>query len=121
MGRKTWDSLGRPLPERQNIVVTGRPVWTPSGATIASSLDDAIALARLPGPVFVIGGAQLYRAALDIAERMHMTEVHGEFAGDARFPDYERSAWREVAREAGRTDATPMLAYDFVTYVRNKA
>jgi dihydrofolate reductase len=119
MGRKTWDSLGRPLPDRQNIVVSRREGWTPAGATTASSLDDAIALARLPDPVFVIGGAQLYRAALPIADVMHLTEVHGEFDGDTRFPDYAREPWREVARECRRNEALPPLAYDFVTFARD--
>jgi dihydrofolate reductase len=121
MGRKTWESLGRPLPERQNIVVSRRQAWTPPGASVASSLDDALALVRLPDPIFVIGGAQLYRAALGIAERMHLTEVHAEVAGDAWFPDYARSAWQEVTREAARTDGALGIAYDFVTYTRNKA
>jgi dihydrofolate reductase len=121
MGRKTWDSLGRPLPDRQNIVLSRRAGWSPAGATTASSLAEAIARAELPDPIFVIGGAELYRAALPIAEVMHLTEVQGEFAGDAHFPDYDRAAWHEVGRESARTAVEPPIAYDFVTYARNKA
>jgi dihydrofolate reductase len=114
MGRKTWDSLpdkNRPLPERRNIVVTRDANWQAGGAERAT-LEGALAE---PGEIFVIGGAEIYRAALSRAQRIELTEVHKDFHGDAAFT-FDRSQWREV----GRTDhATPDgLAYSFVTLER---
>ena len=115
MGRKTWESIGRPLPGRQNVVVTRqRAYWAP-GAEIAPSLDAALALARMPAPTFCIGGEALYREALPRATTLHLTEIDRAFAGDATFPELDRAAWREVAREPHRGDD---FDYAFVTYER---
>jgi dihydrofolate reductase len=115
MGRRTWDSLGRALSDRQNIVVTARPERAASGAECAFSLPDAIARVRRPAPAFCIGGARLYREALSLATRMHLTEIDREFDGDTTFPPFDRGAWREVAREAHVHDG---LRFAFVTYRR---
>ncbi len=115
MGRRTWNSLGRALPDRQNIVVTGRTDFAASGAEGAPSLVDALARVRLPAPAFCIGGAQLYREALAHATLMHVTEIDRDFDGDTIFPPFDRSAWREVAREAHVHDG---LGFAFVTYRR---
>ncbi len=115
MGRRTWDSLGRALPDRQNIVVTARSDFAASGAEAAFSLPDAIARVRRPPPAFCIGGARLYRDALSLATRMHLTEIDREFDGDTTFPPFDRNAWREVAREAQVHDG---LRFAFVTYRR---
>lgn len=115
MGRKTWDSLPRkPLPERINIVVTRRSGWAAEGAVRASSVEDALIKAGSDN-VMVIGGAEIYRAAMPFADRMELTEVHKAFDGDAVFY-FDGEAWREVARE---THATPDgLAFSYVTLVR---
>ena len=115
MGRKTWDSLPRkPLPERRNIVVTRQAGWHGEGAVSAVSLEDALNKAQ-NAEVMVIGGGEIYRAALPHADRIELTEVHGAFNGDAHF-EFERSDWRETARE---THATPDgLAYSYVTLSR---
>jgi len=118
MGRKTWDSIGRPLPERQNIVVTRRRDFTAPGATVAHSLPAAIDLATLPSPVFVIGGETIYRDALPLADLLFLTEIDREFDGDARFPDFDRGQWRETARESRRLDGDAGFAYDFASYSR---
>jgi dihydrofolate reductase len=113
MGRKTWDSLpakNRPLPGRRNVVVTRDAAWAAEGAERAT-LDQALA----GGDVFVIGGAEIYRAALKLAQRIELTEVHGDFAGDAYFT-FDRSPWRERAREDHVSAAG--LAYSFVTLDR---
>jgi dihydrofolate reductase len=112
MGRKTWDSLPKkPLPGRRNIVVTRQPDWRADGTDVMS-LEAALAGAD----VMVIGGAEIYRAALPRADRIELTEVHGEFDGDACFT-FDRKDWREIARE---THATPEgLTYSFVTLERN--
>jgi len=111
MGRKTWDSLPRkPLPGRDNIVLTRDAGWQAEGAITVHTLDEA-----LKGDVMVIGGAEIYRAALPLATRIELTEVHRAFNGDAVF-DFGRSGWRESARE---DHATPEgLAYSYVTLVR---
>ena len=118
MGRKTWEAIGRPLPERQSLVITRQPNFAARGAECAGSLDEAIALVRRPGPVFCIGGEQIFREALPRATRMHVTEIAADFAGDARFPPFDRSAWREVAREAHPAGIDAPFAFAFVTCER---
>jgi dihydrofolate reductase len=116
MGRKTWDSLPRrPLPGRGNVVVTRDAAWKADGAIAAASPDAALAAAA-SGDVMVIGGAEIYRALLPRATRIELTEVHGDFPGDAVF-EFDRTGWREAAR----TDhATPDgLAYSYVTLERH--
>ena len=113
MGRKTWDSLPKkPLPGRDNIVVTRQHGWVAEGANTAPSLDQALAG---NGDVSVIGGGEIYREALARADRIELTEVHREFDGDAHFA-FDRTAWREIARE---DHVTPDgLAYSYVTLIR---
>ena len=111
MGRKTWDSLPKkPLPERRNIVVTRQQDWQAAGAE-TMPLADALMLAN----AMVIGGAEIYRAALPQAERIELTQVHRDFEGDAKF-EFDRRGWREIARE--RHETQDGLAYSFVTLVR---
>jgi dihydrofolate reductase len=118
MGRRTWESLPRALAGRQNVVVTRQSGYRASGAEIASSLDDALALAKLPAPVFCIGGAALYRVALPLADALYVTEIARDFDGDAIFPRIDPAQWREVAREPRRSDGAGGFAYAFVTYRR---
>jgi dihydrofolate reductase len=119
MGRRTWESIGKPLPGRQNIVVTRVPGRAAPDVGFASSLDAALDMANRPEPVFVIGGEALYREALPRADLLYLTEILRDFEGDARFPDFDRSRWREVSREAhGALDAAGGLAYHFVSYER---
>ena len=116
MGRKTWESLGRPLPGRLNIVITRNPDYRPEGASVAASLDAALALAADAAEVFVIGGEEIYRIALSRADRLQLTEIQQDFAGDARFPELDRSGWLTVTRER-HLDASG-LPYAFATYER---
>ena len=99
MGRKTWESLPRALPERQNIVVTRQRDYAAAGADAAPSFAAALGCVRLPEPAFCIGGGEIYRAALPYATTLHLTEIARDFDGDARFPPFERGDWRETARE----------------------
>lgn len=116
MGRKTWQSLKGPLPGRENIVVTRRPGYEASGAAVASSLEAALALCAGESVAFVIGGEEIFRAALPIASGLVMTEIQRDFPGDVRFPDYDRSQWKETQREAhAAADGT---RFDFVRYER---
>jgi dihydrofolate reductase len=116
MGRKTWDSLGRPLPGRHNIVLSRQAGLTLEGATVVHSLNEALQQAHDAAQVFVIGGAQLYTAALAQADVLHLTEVHADVEGDAHFPPIE--GFTETAREAHRADERNEFAFDFVDYIR---
>lgn len=119
MGRRTWQSLGRPLPGRANIVVTRRQGFAAPGARVAGSLEEALALCEGEALVYVIGGEALYRAALPRASAMLLTEIHRDYEGEARFPQFDRAEWREKAREPhSAADGTP---FDFVEYERLSA
>ena len=102
MGRRTWESIGRPLPGRQNIVVSRNRHYSAPGATVVGSLDDAWRAAGDVDEACVIGGTSLFAEALPLADRIHLTEVDAEVAGDTYFPPFDRSQWveREVARQA---------------------
>jgi dihydrofolate reductase len=118
MGRRTWESLGKPLAGRENIVVTRTPGYTAPGAHVASSLDAAIALCAGEPLAFVIGGSELYATALPLADGLVLTEIRRDYAGDVRFPEFDRSAWRETQRkpQAGADG----LRFDFVLYERDR-
>lgn len=116
MGRKTWESLGKPLPGRENIVVTRAAGYDAPGASVASSLDGVLALCAGEPTVFVIGGGELYAEALPVADGLVLTEIQRDYAGDARFPPYDRAAWRETQRKP-QTGADG-LRFDFVLYER---
>lgn len=125
MGRKTFDSIGRPLPGRRNIVVTRQRDWSRDGVTVAGSLDAAIASAtevarQLECPeIMLIGGASLYELALPLAQRLYLTEVHADVPGDAFFPPISPVDWLEVSREEFFSDEKNPIACAFVTYDRS--
>lgn len=98
MGRKTWESIGRPLPGRQNIVVTRQTGLTLEGADVVASADAAVAAAAGADEVMIIGGSEIYALFLPLADRVYLTRVHAEVEGDAYFPDLD-DAWRLVSDE----------------------
>jgi dihydrofolate reductase len=114
MGRKTWESLGRPLPGRENIVVTRSAGYDAPGASVAASLDAALALCAGEPVAFVIGGSELYAAALPVADGLVLTEIHRDYEGDTRFPQFDRKGWRETQRRPQAGDGG--LRFDFVLY-----
>ncbi len=116
MGRKTFESIGRPLPNRRNIVITRNPAWQHEGVDTAGSLQQAADLAG-DGEVFVIGGAQIYADALPLAARLIVTEIDADFACDAFFPAIDSAVWKEVSREPHQS-AEQGFAYAFVIYHR---
>jgi dihydrofolate reductase len=119
MGRKTWDSVPerfRPLPGRRNIVVTRQPAWAAAGAERATSLQQALDLAGQAERVFVIGGGELYAAALPLADELLLTEIDQDYVGDVHFPDFDRRQFREISRQPGASLAPP---YAFVRYRRS--
>jgi dihydrofolate reductase len=120
MGRRTWQSLVRALPERQNIVVTRQRGLALDGASTAASLDEALAQVHCPPPAFCIGGAELYRAALPYASTAYVTEIGRDFDGDVTFPALDAAHWREVARAPHVGERGDGFRYAFVTYERMK-
>jgi dihydrofolate reductase len=115
MGRKTWESLGgKTLPGRENIVVTHQAGYQAAGAAVANSLEGALALCAGESVAFVIGGEGLFRESIPLAAGLVLTEIQRDYAGDARFPDYDRSRWRETQREAHT--AKDGMRFDFVLY-----
>ncbi|MDR2926539.1 MAG: dihydrofolate reductase [Azoarcus sp.] len=118
MGRKTWESLAKPLPGRRNIVLTRQTGYTAQGAEVFASVAEALAALTNAARVFVIGGAEIYRLFLWEADSLLLTEVAADIAGDAYFPDFDRAAFQEIARAAHPADADNEYAVDFVEYRR---
>lgn len=121
MGRRTWDSLPdrfRPLPGRRNVVVTRNAAWSAHGAERAASLHDALRLVEGAEEVFVIGGAEIFAAALPVADRLVLTEIELAVEGDVLFPDWDRAVFEEVTREP--VVAADGTALSFVTYERRR-
>ena len=116
MGRKTFDSIGRPLPNRRNIVITRNPDWKREGVDAVSSLEAALALVG-DTPSCLIGGGQIFAEALPIANRMVLTEIGKTFECDAFFPEFDRNQWKEVARETHRSESNG-FDYAYITYER---
>ena len=114
MGRRTWESLGRALPGRENIVVTRRGGYEAPGASVASSLPAALALCAGEALVFVIGGTELFKEAMPLAHGMVLTELKRDYPGDTWFPEWDRRDWRETQREPHT--AAGGLRFDFVLY-----
>lgn len=119
MGRNTFDSMGRPLPNRENIVVSRRPVGIP-GVLTAASLESAYQLARYP--IFVMGGGQIYAAAMNDMHRLYVTEVNAEFPqATVFFPAIDKNVWVESSREHHSADERNKYDFDFVIYDRREA
>jgi dihydrofolate reductase len=112
MGRRTFESIGHPLPYRTNVVVTRNREWTADGVFVVHDVAEGIERAReLEGDVMVIGGGKVYVDAMPLADAQVLTEVHATPAGDTHYPEFDRSRWREVRRE-------PHEGYDFVWWER---
>lgn len=118
MGRRTHESIGRPLPGRRNFVLTRDPAWRAPGCESVASPQAALARLDASQRLFIIGGAQVYRACWDLVRRVELTEVHAEVEGDVRLEGFDRGAWREVFREDRAADARHEHAYSFVTLAR---
>jgi dihydrofolate reductase len=117
MGRKTWESIGRPLPGRTSIVITRHPAYAAPGAQVVDSLSSALKLARHDLEVFVIGGGQIYCEALPVADRIYLTEVDAEFAGDTFFPPLSPGEWDVSTREHSAAEGA-QPGSQFVVYER---
>jgi len=119
MGRKTWDSIGKPLPGRRNLVLTRDRSWRAPGAMPVHSLDEALAQST-GATLFVIGGAEVFSLAWPIVERLELTEVHAAPAGDVRLSGFDRRDWREVSRVEHAADERHAAPFSFVTLVRDR-
>jgi len=119
MGRKTWDSIGRPLPNRQNIVISRDATKKFEGATLAPTLDAALEIVEPHRSPFIIGGSEIYRLALDVTQAIEMTLIDAEVDGDTFFPDLNPNDWEEIKRSL-QLDEKTQLRYAFITYQRRQ-
>lgn len=128
MGRKTFESIGKPLPGRVSVVVTRDRNLKIPGCIVAHSLKDAISvctpdhLATIQGKdpkIFVIGGAEIYAQALDVADTLYVTEIQQDVAGNVKFPEFDRSKWPEASRKKCDPETSGLPEYHFVTYHRD--
>ena len=117
MGRKTFESIGRPLPGRENVVVS-RVATEIAGCRIVRSLAETQSMFPADEEIFIIGGSQIYEQALPLADRLHITEVHRAYEGDTLFPPIDRSVWRETAREDFERGEEFAYPFSFVEYER---
>ena len=120
MGRKTYESVGRPLPNRRNLVISSSKDFRPAGVTVVPSMEDALKQAKDDGDVFVIGGARVFEAALPIADRMELTRVEAAIPGDVYFPPFNPAEWTLVSEEKHPADDRNQYPYAFQTFERQK-
>ncbi|MEO6852252.1 MAG: dihydrofolate reductase [Mucilaginibacter sp.] len=117
MGRKTFDSVGKPLPRRRNIIVTRQKI-TIDGCEVVNSVEDALALCAGEEEVFIIGGAEIYKLSMHLTDRIYLTIVHQKFDADTYFPEINYEEWKETAREDHQPDEKNKLPYSFITLER---
>ncbi len=118
MGRKTFDSIGKPLPGRATVVVTRNRELKIDGCIMAHSPEEAIAACAGDEEIFAVGGAELYAQTLPLAGTLYITEIQLDVEGDAYFPEFNRDEWQEVSRERNHQEAPQPLEYHFVSYRR---
>jgi dihydrofolate reductase len=117
MGRKTFDSVGKPLPRRRNIVVTRQDITIP-GCEVVKSVEDGLALCKDDDEVFIGGGAEIYKQALHLTDRIYLTIIHKSFDADTFFPEINKQEWKEISREDFQPDEKNPLPYSFITLKR---
>ncbi|SFV86031.1 Dihydrofolate reductase [hydrothermal vent metagenome] len=119
MGRKTYESIGRPLPNRRNVVVSRNTDFEAEGCEVVGSIEAALELAKDDDEVMVMGGASFYEQMLPSADRLYITQIEGEYEGDAHFPKFDRSEFKEISRESYTPDEKNLHAYHFTILERN--
>jgi dihydrofolate reductase len=120
MGRKTWESIRRPLPNRRNIVISSTAGLHPPGATVVPTFGAAVEAARDLSQLFAIGGSRVFEAALPLTDRLELTRVHAQVPGDAFFPKLDLSEWKLVAEERHDADEQHTYPFSFLTYDRRR-
>lgn len=120
MGRNTFESIGKPLPNRTTVIITRNNDYFKDGCLISNSVEDALELAKNEENAFLIGGAQIYKQAIEnnLVDKLDITIVHHEFEADVYFPKIDNNIWYEVAREDFKADEKNKYDYSFVSYVR---
>ena len=120
MGRNTFESIGKPLPNRISVIITRNDNYFKDGCLVANSLEQAVELSKEEEEVFIIGGAQIYNYALEnnLADKLDITVVHEDFEADVFFPEIDLSVWKEVSREDFKADEKNKYDYSFVSYIR---
>ncbi len=118
MGRRTYESIGKALPGRRNIIVSSNTQFTAQDCEVVPSLEAALSLTAHDPEVMVIGGAQLITTALPKADRLYLTFIHQDFPGDCFFPDWDQQQWQEINREDHKADTVNLSDYSFVTFAR---
>lgn len=118
MGRLTWESIGRPLPGRQNIIVTRQVDFTADGCDVVASPAEALSAAGNAGEIMIIGGSQIYTSFLPKAGRLYVTRVHANIEGDAFFPEIDMDSWQLVSSEEHEADASNQYSFAFMSYER---
>lgn len=121
MGRKTYESIGRPLPDRRSIVLSRNPSYAPDGVEVVTDLDQALARTAGESEIFIIGGSQLYQAALPRVDRIYLTEVAAQVAGDVQIPQIDWTAWDLLEELPSQTDEKSGLRFTFKTFDRRTA
>lgn len=120
MGRRTYESIGRPLPGRTNVIVTNDPSFRAEGCIVVHSVEEALAAAGDVAEVMVIGGASFYRQMLPYADRLYLTVIHRDFEGDAWFPEIDPQQWIESKRDDHDADDRNPYGYSFIEYRRKR-
>ncbi len=118
MGRKTYDSIGRPLPNRRNIVITRQSDLNIANVEVVGSLEEAVSICKAENEVFVIGGAEIYKESLAFANKIFLTTVHQKYEADVFFPELIKKDWKEVSKEYHEADEKNNVAYTFSTLER---
>ena len=118
MGRKTFESLGKPLPNRTNIIITRNLNYKAEGCVVVNSLNEAIEVAKEDKNPFILGGAEIYKQAIEIADKLDLTFVHHEFDADVFFPKIDTTIWKETSREYFKADDKNKFNYSFVSYLK---
>ena len=118
MGRKTHDSIGRPMPERLNIIITRDRNYTADGCVVVNSKEDAIKAAKGNDEIMVIGGAKIYKLFLPIANRLYVTKVHGSFKGDTYFPEFDEGEWVKAKEKFVEKDNENKYSYTIMVLER---
>ncbi|MBZ9728284.1 dihydrofolate reductase [Salegentibacter sp. JZCK2] len=118
MGRKTFETFPKPLPNRTHIVITRKDNYLKKDATVVSSLEKALEFAKKDEQPFIIGGGEIYELGMDIADKIELTRVHGTFEADTFFPEIDKKEWKLVAEEFHPKDENHDYAFTYLTYVR---
>lgn len=118
MGRKTYDSVGKPLPNRRNIIITRQEI-TINGCEVVNSIEAALSLCKDEAEVFIVGGAGIYKQSMKLTDRIYLTIVHQKFEADTYFPEISKADWIEISHEDHQPDQKNNLSYSFITFERS--